>query len=55
MKTVLLFITLFFSLLALTGCTNDEGENDLDFIIPEEEENKIQSQVLVQDKQEDLD
>ncbi|SHG91718.1 hypothetical protein [Flagellimonas flava] len=45
MKIVLLFITLFFSALALSGCTNDEGENDLDFISPDEEENVVSQQV----------
>ncbi|SNZ01632.1 hypothetical protein [Flagellimonas pacifica] len=38
MKTVLLFIMICFSSLALSGCTNEEGENDLDFINPNEEE-----------------
>ncbi|MGX1929780.1 hypothetical protein [Flagellimonas sp. 2504JD4-2] len=38
MKTVLLFITLIFSSLALSSCTNEESENDLDFINPNEEE-----------------
>jgi hypothetical protein len=37
MKTVLLFITICFSSLALSSCTNEEGENDLDFIKPNEE------------------
>lgn len=48
MKTVLLFITLLFSSLALSGCTNDEGDNDLDFLTPDEEENQIQDQTQVQ-------
>ncbi|WP_222984859.1 hypothetical protein [Flagellimonas meishanensis] len=38
MKTILLLISLIFTLLAVTSCTNDEGENDLDFISPDEEE-----------------
>ncbi|WP_161991941.1 MULTISPECIES: hypothetical protein [Flagellimonas] len=41
MKTVLLFITLLFSSLALSSCTNDEGDNDLDFLTPDEEENQM--------------
>nr|WP_299385814.1 hypothetical protein [Allomuricauda sp.] len=41
MKTVLLFITLFFSSLALSSCTNEESDNDLDFITPDEEENSV--------------
>lgn len=45
MKTVLLFVTLFFSSLALSGCTNEEGDNDLDFITPEEEQNTTSEQV----------
>ncbi|WP_422348846.1 hypothetical protein [Flagellimonas sp.] len=48
MKTVLLFITLLFSSLALSSCTNDEGDNDLDFLTPDEEENQIQDQTQVQ-------
>ncbi|MEX0313745.1 MAG: hypothetical protein AB3N18_06175 [Allomuricauda sp.] len=38
MKAVLLCIAVLFSFMALLGCTNDEGENDLDFINPNEEE-----------------
>ncbi|WP_168796305.1 hypothetical protein [Flagellimonas onchidii] len=38
MKAVLLCIAVLFSFMALLGCTNDEGENDLDFITPDEEE-----------------
>ena len=41
MKTVLLFLMIIFSSLALMGCTNDEGENDLDFITPNEEEESV--------------
>ncbi|MCL6272490.1 DUF3836 domain-containing protein [Muricauda sp. 2012CJ35-5] len=45
MKTVLLFITLFFAGMALSSCTNEEGENDLDFITPEEEENSLYTEM----------
>lgn len=37
MKTILLLLTVAFSSLALSGCTNDEGE-DLDVVIPNDEE-----------------
>ncbi|MDC6366634.1 MULTISPECIES: hypothetical protein [Flavobacteriaceae] len=38
MKIILLLITVCFASMAVTSCTNDEGENDLDFITPEEEQ-----------------
>ena len=38
MKTILLLISIVFTSFAVTSCTNDEGENDLDFITPDEEE-----------------
>ncbi|WP_420604300.1 hypothetical protein [Flagellimonas sp.] len=43
MKTVLLFLTIIFSSIALMSCTNDEGDNDLDFITPNEEEESVLS------------
>lgn len=53
MKTVLLLITVFFSSLALSSCTNDEGDNDLDFITPnEEEENALLTETGSQDTSE---
>ncbi|MGW9687175.1 hypothetical protein [Flagellimonas sp. 2504JD1-5] len=41
MKTVLLLVTVIFSSLVFYSCTNEEGENDLDFISPNEEEESI--------------
>ncbi len=38
MKTILLLISIAFTSFAVSSCTNDEGENDLDFITPDEEE-----------------
>lgn len=38
MKIILLLITVLVSSLAVTSCTNDEGESDLDFISPNDEE-----------------
>jgi len=40
-KTILLCITLIFSGLALGSCTNDEGENDLDVLLPNEDETSL--------------
>lgn len=37
MKTILLLITVLFSSMAVTSCTNDEGDQDLEIITPEEE------------------
>ncbi|MEO9511924.1 MAG: hypothetical protein ABJN84_11400 [Flavobacteriaceae bacterium] len=37
MKTVLLLITVLFSSLAVTSCTNDEGDQDLELLNPDEE------------------
>ncbi|WP_190809590.1 hypothetical protein [Flagellimonas sp. S3867] len=41
MKTVLLSVMVIFSSLVFSSCTNDEGENDLDFIAPNEEEESV--------------
>lgn len=38
MKTILLLITVLFSSMALSSCTNDEGETEFDRITPEEEQ-----------------
>ncbi|MBS9461791.1 hypothetical protein KIM67_05170 [Flagellimonas sp. 389] len=37
MKTILLLITLVFSTMAVTSCTNDEGDQDLEILTPDEE------------------
>lgn len=38
MKTILLLITVLFSSMAISSCTNDEGETEFDRITPEEEQ-----------------
>ncbi|UII74991.1 hypothetical protein LV716_12055 [Flagellimonas sp. HMM57] len=37
MKTILLLITLVFTSMAVTSCTNDEGDQDLEILTPDEE------------------
>tara|TARA_Y100001935_G_scaffold232558_1_gene214342 strand:- start:381 stop:497 length:117 start_codon:yes stop_codon:yes gene_type:complete len=38
MKTIFLLIAVFLGSLAVMGCTNDEGDNDIDVITPVEDE-----------------
>ena len=38
MKIILLLITVLVSTMAVTSCTNDEGDNDLDYLAPNDEE-----------------
>ena len=38
MKIILLLITVLFSSMAVTSCTNDEGDTEFDHIIPDEEQ-----------------
>ncbi len=38
MKTILLLITLVFSGLAVSSCTNDEDDTDFEILTPEEEQ-----------------
>ncbi|WP_437398040.1 hypothetical protein [Flagellimonas lutimaris] len=38
MKTILLLITLIFSAMAVSSCTNDEGDTDFEILTPEEEQ-----------------
>jgi len=38
MKIILLLITVAFSSLAVSSCTNDEGNQDVEFLNPEEEQ-----------------
>ncbi|MDF0706715.1 MAG: hypothetical protein VX772_02470 [Bacteroidota bacterium] len=38
MKTILLFITLIFSAMAVSSCTNDESDTEFDILTPEEEQ-----------------
>ena len=40
MKTILLLLTVVLTTMAVTGCTNDEGE-DLDVITPTDEEEML--------------
>ncbi|MGD1945739.1 MAG: hypothetical protein ACFB0A_05655 [Croceivirga sp.] len=40
MKIILLLLTVVFTTMAITGCTNDEGE-DLDVITPNDEEELV--------------
>ena len=44
MKTILLLLTVVFTTMAVSGCTNDEGE-DLDVITPTDEE-----EILIENK-----
>jgi len=37
MKTFLLYLIVLVSFFTMTGCTNDEGEQDVEFLNPEEE------------------
>jgi|GEM_PF-1170217 len=38
MKTILLLVTLIFSAMAVSSCTNDEGETEFERLTPEEEQ-----------------
>ncbi|WP_375325271.1 hypothetical protein [Flagellimonas sp. GZD32] len=38
MKTILLLVTLVMASLAVSSCTNDESETDLEFLTPDEEQ-----------------
>ncbi|RNC89334.1 MAG: hypothetical protein ED555_07485 [Allomuricauda sp.] len=38
MKTVMLLLAVVFTSMAITGCTNDEGDEDIDVITPNDEE-----------------
>ncbi|MBW8243402.1 hypothetical protein K1F50_11370 [Muricauda oceani] len=38
MKTILLLVTLIFSAMAVSSCTNDEGETEFEHLNPEEEQ-----------------
>ena len=40
MKTILLLLTVAFTSMAVTGCTNDEGE-DLDVLTPNDDEEQL--------------
>ncbi|WP_299166953.1 hypothetical protein [uncultured Allomuricauda sp.] len=44
MKVVLLLITVLFSSMALSSCTNDEGDSDLDIITPNDEQERVSIQ-----------
>ena len=38
MKTILLLVTLIFSAMAVSSCTNDEGDTEFKYINPDEEQ-----------------
>ena len=38
MKTILLLVTLIFSAMAVSSCTNDENETEFEYINPNEEQ-----------------
>jgi len=38
MKTILLLITLIFSAMAVSSCTNDESDTEFELLTPEEEQ-----------------
>ncbi len=38
MKTILLLLTVFITGMSVVSCTNDEGEENIDVITPNEEE-----------------
>ncbi|WP_350287206.1 hypothetical protein [uncultured Croceitalea sp.] len=42
MKTILLLVALVFSSMAVTSCTNDEGEQDVEILNPDEETQEVQ-------------
>lgn len=44
MKVILLLITVLLSSMALSSCTNDEGDGDLDIITPNEEQERVSTQ-----------
>lgn len=41
MKIILLLITVLFSSMAVTSCTNEEGETEFDHITPDEEQQTL--------------
>ncbi|MCR9265590.1 MAG: hypothetical protein NXH86_15650 [Flavobacteriaceae bacterium] len=41
MKIILLLITVLFSSMAVTSCTNEEGETEFDRITPDEEQQTL--------------
>lgn len=45
MKVILLLITVLFSSMALSSCTNDEGDSDLDIITPNDEQERVSTQL----------
>ncbi len=49
MKTILLLLTVFFTSLAVTSCTNDEGE-DLEILTPNDEEETLVKDALEADQ-----
>lgn len=50
MKIILLLITVLVSSMAVTSCTNDEGETDLDFLTPGDEEELLLMETPAEEK-----
>jgi len=49
MKTILLLITIVFSSMAVSSCTNDESDTEFDYINPDEEQQATQVAETVQE------
>ncbi|NKI33179.1 hypothetical protein [Croceivirga thetidis] len=45
MKVILLLLTVFFTIMAVSSCTNDEGE-DLEILTPEEQEEQLEAKAM---------
>jgi len=43
MKTILLLITIIFSSMAVSSCTNDEGDTEFNHLNPDEEQQSASS------------
>ena len=50
MKIILLLITVIFSSMAVTSCTNDEADTEFDHISPEEEQQALLAAATKQEK-----
>ena len=50
MKTILLLITIVFSSMAVSSCTNDESDTEFDYINPDEEQQATQVVDTVQEQ-----
>ncbi|WP_228235029.1 hypothetical protein [Allomuricauda sp. M10] len=50
MKTILLLLTIVFSSMAVSSCTNDENDTEFDYINPDEEQQATQVADTVQEQ-----